>query len=332
MNESKDRKLNICLGIDLGTTNTVASYLVGNNYRIIENNDGLKITPSFVYFKDDNSYEVGMMALRQGRKNPKNFFYGFKRLIGQKYSEVKHLDLPYDVVEGENGMAEVRTTTGKCYTPIFLSSLILKNIKDNVEASHKAKFDKVVITVPAYFNNSQREATKKAGELAGFEVLRMINEPTAAALIADLPNHSKVGIFDLGGGTFDISLLERHDDLHQVVAINGDNFLGGLQFDQILLTQLDKKVKEVTGQSILNCPKALNEAYESIELAKKMLSNKLEADITIRYLNPKIFGVDKDDNPYSIDYTFKRSEFENLTQHLVDKAINIFKDTIKTAK
>lgn len=316
-----NRKLSICLGIDLGTTNTVVGYFTSDKVEILENNEGSRLTPSKVLIKDDKSYEVGFSAAQKVRTHPGQVFSFFKKLIGVKFTEVKHLSFPFKFRASSNGDAELVDSKDRSYSPIFMSSLVLGEIKKFAEGKLGGEISDVVITVPAHFNNDQREATKEAGKLAGFNVLKIVVEPTAATM-ACLPKGATetVLVYDLGGGTFDVSVLDISDDVYEVKATEGDTQLGGYDFDEVLLKQVASKVKSDTGKDLFSSYLAHQVVREHIEKAKVALSSKTEVDLVIPYLD-KSFTVNGE--PYMLEMTLTRSEFNNQCRQLIDKTLDI---------
>lgn len=319
-------KQRICLGIDLGTTNSAMAYTVLNETKIIENAEGGRTTPSIVFIDPKNgSVEVGTLAKRQAIRFASDVFYLVKRLIGRKKDEAsKNINLNYKVVADENGMATIENSVGKKFSPILISSRILEYLRKEAEKKLGTKIEDVVITVPAHFNNTQREATKQAAELAGFKnVLRIINEPTAAALASTDPKENeKVLVYDLGGGTFDISLMQKEDEIYQVIGSEGDVSLGGKDFDNEIFNLAANKILSETKVDPKKSARAMFEIQEASENVKKQLSSKDMADMVIPFLGNE-FGKDKDGNPYSFEMRLTRVQYEQLTKKYVDKTMKL---------
>lgn len=331
-----NKKNNLCLGIDLGTTNSVVSVWVNNEFRIIENSDGEQITPSFVYIDpvDQNKSEVGRAAKNRATKNPDAVFSVFKRLMGTPYEEVKGLNLPYDVVKGENGMAELAfkgDAKKRSFSPIFLSSLLLKRLKEDAETVFNTKIEKAVVTIPAYFNAEQREATKLAASMAGLQVERMINEPTAAALKACGLKKGKLLVYDFGGGTFDVSIINKDGDTFHVEAVNGDTQLGGRDVDNLVFAHFDKEFKNKTGKSFYDSPQTVFMVQEAVEKLKKQLSIKLTANFQVDNLDTKAYGLDSEGQPLSFESSMSRNQLNNLAGSIIDRTISITQQTLKEA-
>ena len=274
------------IGIDLGTTNSCVAIMEGKTPKVIENAEGARTTPSVVAIQEDGERLVGQPAKRQAVTNPSNTFFAIKRLIGRSYDDpVVAKDkgmVPYEIVKGPTGDAWVRAF-GKDYSPQQISAFILQKMKESAEAFLGEKVEKAVITVPAYFNDAQRQATKDAGKIAGLEVLRIINEPTAAALAYGLDKNEgkKVAVYDLGGGTFDVSILEIGDGVFEVKSTNGDTFLGGEDFDMRLVGYLADEFKKETGIDLRNDKLALQRLKEAAEKAKIELSSATQTEIKI---------------------------------------------------
>jgi molecular chaperone DnaK len=274
------------IGIDLGTTNSCVAIMDGKAPKVIENAEGVRTTPSVVAIQDDGERLIGQPAKRQAVTNPNNTFFAIKRLIGRKYDDplvTKDKGMvPYEISRGPNGDAWVRAH-GKDYSPQQISAFILQKMKEAAEATLGEKVDKAVITVPAYFNDAQRQATKDAGKIAGLEVLRIINEPTAAALAygLDKTDGKKIAVYDLGGGTFDVSILEIGDGVFEVKATNGDTFLGGEDFDLRIVDYLADEFKRETSVDLRKDKLALQRLKEEAEKAKKELSSVPQYDVNL---------------------------------------------------
>src|SRR5689334_3638035 len=283
------------IGIDLGTTNSCVAIMDGKTPKVIENAEGARTTPSVVAFLDDGERLVGQPARRQAVTNPANTLFAIKRLIGRNYADpMVEKDkgmVPYEIVKGPNGDAWVRAH-GKDYSPQQISAFILMKMKEDAERHLGEKVEKAVITVPAYFNDAQRQATKDAGKIAGLEVLRIINEPTAAALAYGLEKTEgkKIAVYDLGGGTFDISVLEIGDGVFEVKATNGDTFLGGEDFDLRLVDYLADEFKKENSIDLRKDKLALQRLKEEAEKAKKELSSVLETDIELPVITAEKSG------------------------------------------
>ncbi|MFT4180609.1 MAG: Hsp70 family protein, partial [Rhizobium sp.] len=272
------------IGIDLGTTNSCVAVMDGKDAKVIENAEGARTTPSMVAFTDDGERLVGQPAKRQAVTNPTNTLFAVKRLIGRRYEDPtvekdKHL-VPFQIVKGDNGDAWVEAQ-GKGYSPAQISAMILQKMKETAESYLGEKVEKAVITVPAYFNDAQRQATKDAGRIAGLEVLRIINEPTAAALAygLDKKDGKTIAVYDLGGGTFDISILEIGDGVFEVKSTNGDTFLGGEDFDMRLVEYLVAEFKKDNGIDLKGDKLALQRLKEAAEKAKIELSSAQQTEI-----------------------------------------------------
>src|SRR5918912_3782304 len=277
------------IGIDLGTTNSCVAVMEGKQPKVIENSEGARTTPSIVAFNDDGERLVGQAAKRQAVTNPENTFFAIKRLIGRRMEDpmvAKDKDLvPYKIVPGDNGDAWVESR-GKKYAPSQISAFILQKMKETAEAYLGETVDQAVITVPAYFNDSQRQATKDAGRIAGLEVLRIINEPTAAALAYGMEKKGTgtIAVYDLGGGTFDISVLEIGDGVFEVKSTNGDTFLGGEDFDMRLVSYLADEFQKTQGIDLRRDKLALQRLKEAAEKAKIELSSTTQTEITLPFI------------------------------------------------
>src|SRR6201994_4450207 len=277
------------IGIDLGTTNSCVAVMDGKNAKVIENAEGMRTTPSIVAFSDDGERLVGQPAKRQAVTNPERTFFAVKRLIGRRYDDPmvekdKGL-VPYKIVKAGNGDAWVEADS-KTYSPSQVSAFILQKMKETAEAHLGTKVDQAVITVPAYFNDAQRQATKDAGKIAGLEVLRIINEPTAAALAYGLDKKKTglIAVYDLGGGTFDVSVLEIGDGVFEVKSTNGDTHLGGDNIDQRIIDWIVAEFKKENGIDLSRDQMALQRLKEAAEKAKMELSTLLESEINLPFI------------------------------------------------
>ncbi len=318
------------IGIDLGTTNSCVAVMDGKNAKVIENAEGMRTTPSIVAFTDDGERLVGQPAKRQAVTNPERTFFAVKRLIGRRYDDPmvekdKKL-VPYKIVKAGNGDAWVEAD-GKTYSPSQISAFILQKMKETAEAHLGQKVDQAVITVPAYFNDAQRQATKDAGKIAGLEVLRIINEPTAAALAYGL-DKSKTGtiaVYDLGGGTFDISILEIGDGVFEVKSTNGDTFLGGEDFDMRLVGYLADEFQKEQGINLRNDKLALQRLKEAAEKAKIELSSTTQTEINLPFITADQTG------PKHLTMKLTRAKFEALVDDLIQKTIEPCRKALKDA-
>lgn len=313
------------LGIDLGTTNSCVAIMEGGESKVISNSEGNRTTPSIVAFTKDDQRVVGLPAKRQAITNPKNTFFSVKSLIGRRKSEIKKT-LPYDIEERKGGGIVVKGP-GKDYTPAEISAMILQKIKADAEAYLGETVTKAVITVPAYFNDSQRKATKDAGEIAGLEVLRIINEPTAAALAYGLEkkNDEKVAVFDFGGGTFDVSILEISDGVFEVLSTNGDTQLGGDDVDDIIMNWLVQEFKRENGIDISKDQMALQRLKDAAEKAKIELSATTSTDFNLPYLTADQTG------PKHLNVTLTRSKFESMIESVIERTLEPCKKALKDA-
>ena len=304
------------IGIDLGTTNSVVAVMEGGEVTVIPNQEGSRLTPSVVAFTSKGETLVGDPAKRQAVTNPKGTIYSIKRFMGRRHSEVQAEEkmVPYEVVGGPNDFVKVRVN-GKEYTPPEISASILRKLKEAAESHLGHKVRKAVITVPAYFNDSQRQATKDAGQIAGLEVARIINEPTAAALAygLDKKKNEKIAVFDLGGGTFDISILDVADGVFEVLSTNGDTHLGGDDWDEALINHIADQFKKEQGIELRKDQMALQRLKEAAEKAKKDLSFQAQADINLPFITADHSG------PKHLTMTITRSQFEQLTDHLFER-------------
>jgi molecular chaperone DnaK len=318
------------IGIDLGTTNSCVAIMDGKQPKVIENAEGARTTPSVVAIQDDGERLVGQPAKRQAVTNPSNTFFAIKRLIGRKWDDpMVEKDkgmVPYEIVKGPNGDAWVRAH-GKDYSPQQISAFILQKLKQDAEAHLGEKVEKAVITVPAYFNDAQRQATKDAGKIAGLEVLRIINEPTAAALAYGLEKNDgkKIAVYDLGGGTFDISILEIGDGVFEVKATNGDTFLGGEDFDLRLVDYLADEFKKEQGVDLRKDKLALQRLKEEAEKAKKELSTVAQYDVNLPFISMNANG------PLHLNIKVTRAKLESLVEDLITKTIGPCDQALKDA-
>ena len=318
------------IGIDLGTTNSAFAYMVAGKPEVITNSEGDRTTPSVVAVTKKGERLVGKVAQRQRVTNPKNTIYGIKRLIGRKFTdkEVQHdLEIsPYKIVKKGNGVAV--EMDGKEYTPEEISAMILSKIKADAEAFLGEPVTEAIITVPAYFDDSQRQATKDAGKIAGLEVKRIINEPTAAALAYGLESKKdeKIVVFDLGGGTFDVSILELGDGVFEVMSTNGDTHLGGEDFDNIIVNYLVDEFKKESGIDIRGDAAAMQRVKDEAEKAKKELSSSTSTDINLPFLSADA------DGPKHFEYTLTRAKLEELVAPLLDRLAGPVEKALKDAK
>ncbi len=305
------------LGIDLGTTNSCMAVMEGGEPVVIPNAEGTRTTPSIVAFTKNGERLVGQAAKRQAVTNPGNTVYSIKRFMGRKYDEVAHeISLvPYQVVKTANGDAQVKIGD-KIYSPPEISSMILQKLRADAEAYLGDKITQAVITVPAYFNDSQRQATKDAGKIAGLEVLRIINEPTAASLAygLDKKKDEKIAVYDLGGGTFDISILEIGDGVFEVKATNGDTHLGGDDFDQAVINWIVAEFKKENGVDLSKDPMALQRLKEAAEKAKCELSTAQQTEINLPFITADATG------PKHLNLTLARAKLEQLVDDLVARS------------
>src|ERR1700678_4058531 len=318
------------IGIDLGTTNSCVAVMEGKTPKVIENAEGMRTTPSIVAFTDDGERLVGQPAKRQAVPNPERTFFAVKRLMGRRYDDPmvekdKKL-VPYKIVRAGNGDAWVEAD-GKTYSPSQISAFILQKMKETAEANLGEKVTQAVITVPAYFNDAQRQATKDAGKIAGLEVLRIINEPTAAALAYGLEKkkQSKIAVYDLGGGTFDISILDIGDGVFEVKATNGDTFLGGEDFDMRLVNYLADEFQREQGINLRNDNLARQRLKEAAEKAKIELSATTQTEINLPFITADTTG------PKHLVVKLTRAKFESLVDDLVQKTIEPCLNALKDA-
>src|SRR5690242_8958083 len=318
------------IGIDLGTTNSCVAVMEGTTAKVIENAEGARTTPSMVAFTESGERLVGQAAKRQAVTNPENTFFAIKRLIGRRMDDPmvkRDMDLvPYKIVPGDNGDAWVESR-GKKYAPSQISAFILQKMKETAESYLGEKVTQAVITVPAYFNDSQRQATKDAGKIAGLEVLRIINEPTAAALAygLDKKNSGTIAVYDLGGGTFDISVLEIGDGVFEVKSTNGDTFLGGEDFDMRLVDFLADEFKRDQGIDLRKDKLALQRLKEAAEKAKIELSSSTQTEINLPFITADASG------PKHFTLKLTRAKFESLVDDLISKTIEPCRQALKDA-
>src|SRR3989338_1476833 len=318
------------LGIDLGTTNSAMAIVEGGVPKILENAEGARTTPSIVAFSKSGERLVGLLAKRQAVTNPKNTIFSVKRLVGRKFSdtEVKRdkILLPYEIKESQNGGVEVKINE-KWYRPEEVSAMILGKLKADAEAKLGEKIEEAIITVPAYFNDAQRQATKAAGEIAGFQVRRILNEPTAAALAYGLnkKKSEKIVVYDLGGGTFDLSVLEIGDDVIEVRATGGDTHLGGDDFDQKIIQYIAVEFKKESGVDVTRDVLALQRLKEAAEKAKHELSTTIETEINIPFITSDASG------PRHLLLKFTRAKLEDLAHDYLEKSFEATKSVVKDA-
>ncbi len=318
------------IGIDLGTTNSCVAVMDGKNAKVIENAEGARTTPSIIAFTDSDERLAGQPAKRQAVTNPEGTVFAVKRLIGRRYEDPtvekdKKL-VPYNIVKGDNGDAWVEVHKKK-YSPSQISAMILQKMKETAEAYLGEKVEKAVITVPAYFNDAQRQATKDAGKIAGLEVLRIINEPTAAALAygLDKKEGKTIAVYDLGGGTFDVSILEIGDGVFEVKSTNGDTFLGGEDFDMRLVEYFAAEFKKEQGIDLKNDKLALQRLKEAAEKAKIELSSAQQTEINLPFITADATG------PKHLTMKLSRAKFESLVDDLVQRTVDPCKSALKDA-
>ncbi len=318
------------IGIDLGTTNSCVAVMDGKEARVIENSEGTRTTPSMVAFTKDGERLVGQPAKRQAVTNPENTLYGIKRLIGRRFDgdHAKNIAkrAAYKIVKGENGDAWVEANGDK-YAPSQISAIVLQKMKETAEAFLGEPVTKAVITVPAYFNDSQRQATKDAGKIAGLEVERIINEPTAAALAYGLDSEkdSTIAVYDLGGGTFDISILEISDGVFEVKSTNGDTQLGGEDFDERIIDYLAEEFKKENGIDLKNDKVALQRLKEAAEKAKIELSSTSQTEVNLPFITADASG------PKHLQLNMSRAKLESLVGDLIKRSIEPVKAALKDA-
>ena len=314
------------IGIDLGTTNSCVSIMEGKEAKVIANQEGDRTTPSIVAFDDKEQVLVGTVAKRQAVMNPENTVFSSKRLIGRRFAETKNVrsKLPYKVVKGKNNGADI-DIQGKNYSPPEISAHILRKLKQAAEDYLGISVSEAVITVPAYFNDSQRQATKDAGKIAGLEVRRIINEPTAAALAygLDKKEDQVIAVYDLGGGTFDVSILEVGDGIVEVLATNGDTNLGGDNVDELLIDYIADEFKKSTGIDLREDNMALQRLKEGAERVKIELSSKMETEINVPFITADATG------PKHLQQSITRSKFESLIDKLIGKTFKSCSQAMK---
>jgi len=319
------------VGIDLGTTNSVVCVMEGKEVKVIPNKHGSNLTPSVVGFAESGDRLVGQLAKRQAIVNPRNTIYSIKRFMGRRHSEVGQEEkmVPYEVVGGAEEPVKVRIRS-KDYTPQEISAMVLADLKETAEAYLGEKVTEAVITCPAYFNDSQRQATKEAGRIAGFEVKRVFNEPTAAALAFGLDKKRgvrKIAIYDLGGGTFDISILEADNEVIQVLSTNGNTHLGGDDFDQRLIEHIAMDFAKQTGIDLRKDPMALQRLREACEKAKCELSSMTETEINLPFI-----AQDSSRSPVHLTHRITRSKFEQLVGDLLESSLQPCQAALDDAK
>jgi molecular chaperone DnaK len=318
------------IGIDLGTTNSCVAVMEGNEPAVIANSEGRRTTPSIVAFIKDGERKVGDPAKRQAITNPKHTIQSIKRFMGESFDKMSNeiSRVPYEVVKGDNNTPRVKIDE-RLYTPQELSAMILQKMKKTAEDYLGYEVSEAVITVPAYFNDAQRQATKEAGEISGLKVLRIINEPTAAALAYGLDKKhtdTKVAVFDLGGGTFDISILELGDGVFEVKSTNGDTHLGGDDFDQVIIDWLSQEFKNDEGIDLKKDPMAMQRLKEAAEKAKIELSSSSQTEINLPYIMP-VDGI-----PKHLVKTLTRAKFEQLADSLIQRTLEPCKKALADAK
>ena len=317
------------IGIDLGTTNSAVAIMEGGESKVIANLEGNRLTPSVVAFTDKGDILVGDPAKRQAVTNPRRTVYSIKRFMGRRHSEVASEEkmVPYEVVGGANEYVKVKAGD-KTFTPAEISAQVLRKLKEAAESYLGYKVNRAVVTVPAYFNDAQRQATKDAGQIAGLEVDRIINEPTAAALAYGLQKKKdeKIVVFDLGGGTFDVSVLEVGDEVVEVLSTNGDTHLGGDDFDETLINFIAEKFQKENGIDLRKDPMALQRLREAAEKGKKELSSSQSTDINLPFITADATGAKH------LQMTITRAEFERLVDHLIERCREPVVKALKDAK
>src|SRR6266540_3729103 len=316
------------IGIDLGTTNSVVAVMEGNEPKVIVNSEGSRLTPSVVGFAKNGERLVGQVAKRQAVTNPENTIFSIKRFMGRKYEEVNEemKMVPYKVLRASNGDARVEVQ-GKLYSPPEISAMILQKLKQAAEDYLGEKVDRAVITVPAYFNDSQRQATKDAGEIAGLKVERLVNEPTAAALAygLDKKGNETIAVYDFGGGTFDISVLEVGDGVVEVKSTNGDTHLGGDNIDQKLIDWIIDEFRKDQGIDLSKDKMALQRLKEAAEKAKIELSSTASTDINLPFITADATG------PKHLVTRLTRAKFESLVDDILQRSIGPCKQALSDA-
>src|SRR6266513_873510 len=317
------------IGIDLGTTNSCVAVLEGGEPTVIPNAEGGRTTPSVVAVTKDGQRLVGAPAKRQQVTNPDSTIFSIKRFMGRKYDEVSEemKIVPYEVIKGPNDDVRVKAG-GKEYAPPEISAMILQKLKADAEAYLGEQVAEAVITVPAYFNNAQREATKDAGQIAGLNVLRIVNEPTAAALAygLDKKKNETILVFDLGGGTFDVSILEVGDGVFEVKSTSGDSQLGGDDWDERIVAYTAGEFKKETGIDLSKDKQAMQRLREAAEKAKVELSNVVQTNINLPFISATA------DGPVHLDVNLTRAKFEELTRDLLERCVRPFNTAISDAK
>jgi len=317
------------IGIDLGTTNSVVAIMEGDQPKVLTNAQGSRLTPSVVAFTDKGERLVGQIARHQQVTNPQNTIFSIKRFMGRRHSEVSSEEkiVPYEVVGGAQELVKVKAR-GKEYTPPEISAMVLQDLRKTAEDYLGAKIERAVITVPAYFNDSQRQATKDAGEIAGLKVERIINEPTAAALAYGLERqkNEKVAVFDLGGGTFDISILDIGDNVFEVLSTHGDTHLGGDDYDEELIDYVAEEFRKAEGIDLRKDPMALQRLKEACEKAKCELSTTQETSINLPFITADAAG------PKHLQMAITRSKFEQLTEQLTERCRGPVMKALEDAK
>jgi molecular chaperone DnaK len=320
------------IGIDLGTTNSCVSVMEGGTPKVIENAEGARTTPSIVAFTPDGERLIGQPAKRQGVTNPEQTFFAIKRLVGRRFDDpMTQKDIgmvPYKIIKADNGDAWVAGREGKKYSPSEISGFILQKMKETAEAHLGEKVTQAVITVPAYFNDAQRQATKDAGKIAGLEVLRIINEPTAAALAYGMDKKGAgqtIAVYDLGGGTFDVSVLEIGDGVFEVKSTNGDTFLGGEDFDQRVVNFLADEFKKENGIDLRSDRLALQRLKDAAEKAKIELSSAAQTEVNLPFITADASG------PKHLTIKITRAKLESLVDDLIQKTIGPVKQALKDA-
>ena len=319
------------IGIDLGTTNSCVAFMDGKDPKVIENTEGARTTPSMVAFTEKGERLVGQASKRQSVTNPENTLFAIKRLIGRRFDDPmvsKDKDMvPYQIVSDEKSGDAWIEARGEKYSPSQVSAFILQKMKETAEAKLGEKVEKAVITVPAYFNDAQRQATKDAGKIAGLEVLRIINEPTAAALAygLDKKKTGTVAVYDLGGGTFDISILEIGDGVFEVKSTNGDTFLGGEDFDKRIIDYLADEFKKESGVNLREDKLALQRLKEAAEKAKIELSTSTETEVNLPFVTANQSG------PMHLNIKISRAKLEKLVEDLVDNTMKPCEAALKDA-
>lgn len=322
-------KISKIIGIDLGTTNSCVAVMEGNDPVVIPNSEGKRTTPSIVAFVDGGERKIGDPAKRQAVTNPEKTIFSIKRFMGRKFSEISEevTHIPYKLVKGENNIPRV-DINGRFYSPQEISAMILQKMKKTAEDYLGKEINRAVITVPAYFNDSQRQATKEAGEISGLKVERIINEPTSAALAYGLDKskeNKKIAVYDLGGGTFDISILELGDGVFEVLSTNGDSHLGGDDFDKIIIDLLAEEFILNEGIDLRKDPMALQRLKEAAEKAKIELSSGAKTEINLPYITAT------DSGPKHLGMSLSRSQFEQLSERLIQRSINPCKKALESA-